>query len=364
MTLRSAFVIDSLCLVAGTYKVDVAVHRRNGVPYRLSSVALYHPRDLAAQRDRHRQAATPVDVFERHSYLWSVRTAEPLQSCRDSKRRRLPRASAHRGGRVVFTNGVFDLLHPGHVRYLSDARALGDALIVGVNSDRSVRANKGPARPITPEGERAELVASLRSVDAVTVFDEDTPHALITAVQPDVLVKGADWGPDNIVGRDVVEARGGTVVRIELAEGILVHASDRDESRGVGAVTTTAAPSLSLRSLLGEERGRRPRSAARQSTAGLTPASKALAAVQPPARASSRRRRCSSCPTDRDVEQMTSDARFFYGALEGASAAAVEQAVLPLPSIQVDPYRGMTPHFRVAAARARALHAAAAERRG
>jgi rfaE bifunctional protein nucleotidyltransferase chain/domain len=123
------------------------------------------------------------------------------------------------GGRVVFTNGVFDLLHPGHVRYLSDARALGDALIVGVNSDRSVRANKGPARPITPEGERAEILASLRSVDAVTVFDEDTPHALITAVQPDVLVKGTDWGPDNIVGRDVVEARGGAVVRVALAEG-------------------------------------------------------------------------------------------------------------------------------------------------
>jgi D-beta-D-heptose 7-phosphate kinase/D-beta-D-heptose 1-phosphate adenosyltransferase len=115
------------------------------------------------------------------------------------------------GGRVVFTNGVFDLLHPGHVRYLSDARALGDVLVVGVNSDQSVRAN--------PEGERAELIASLRSVDAVTVFDEDTPHALITAVQPDVLVKGADWGPDNIVGRDVVEGRGGHVVRVELAEG-------------------------------------------------------------------------------------------------------------------------------------------------
>jgi len=123
------------------------------------------------------------------------------------------------GGRVVFTNGVFDLLHPGHIRYLSDARALGDALIVGVNSDRSVRANKGPNRPITPEGERAELIASLGSVDAVSVFDDDTPHALITAVQPDVLVKGADWGPDNIVGRDVVEARGGTVVRVALAEG-------------------------------------------------------------------------------------------------------------------------------------------------
>jgi D-beta-D-heptose 7-phosphate kinase/D-beta-D-heptose 1-phosphate adenosyltransferase len=123
------------------------------------------------------------------------------------------------GGRVVFTNGVFDLLHPGHIRYLNDARTLGDALIVGVNSDRSVRANKGPTRPITPEAERAELIASLRSVDAVTVFDEDTPLALITAVQPDVLAKGADWGPENIVGRDVVEGRGGAVVRVKLAEG-------------------------------------------------------------------------------------------------------------------------------------------------
>ena len=124
-----------------------------------------------------------------------------------------------RGGTVVFTNGVFDLLHPGHVRYLRGARALGDALIVAVNSDRSVRANKGPERPINPEGERAELLLGLAAVDAVVIFDEDTPHAVISRVQPDVLVKGADWGPDNIVGRDVVEARGGRVVRITLTEG-------------------------------------------------------------------------------------------------------------------------------------------------
>jgi rfaE bifunctional protein nucleotidyltransferase chain/domain len=123
------------------------------------------------------------------------------------------------GGRVVFTNGVFDLLHPGHIRYLSDARAHGQALIVGVNSDRSVRANKGPERPITPEDERAELIASLRTVDAVTVFDEDTPQALIAAIQPEVLVKGADWGHDDIVGREIVEGRGGSVVRIPLAQG-------------------------------------------------------------------------------------------------------------------------------------------------
>jgi D-glycero-beta-D-manno-heptose 1-phosphate adenylyltransferase len=123
------------------------------------------------------------------------------------------------GGTVVFTNGVFDLLHPGHVRYLQEARRLGQALIVGVNSDRSVRANKGPTRPINPERERAEVLSALGCVDLAVVFDDETPYALITRVQPDVLVKGADWGADNIVGRDVVEARGGRVVRMPLAEG-------------------------------------------------------------------------------------------------------------------------------------------------
>lgn len=123
------------------------------------------------------------------------------------------------GRTVVFTNGVFDLLHPGHVRYLADARRLGDALIVGVNSDRSVRGIKGPERPITPEAERAEVLAALASVDAVVVFDEETPHELISRLQPDILVKGADWAADDIVGRDIVEARGGRVVRIPLAPG-------------------------------------------------------------------------------------------------------------------------------------------------
>lgn len=123
------------------------------------------------------------------------------------------------GGTVVFTNGVFDLLHPGHVRYLREARALGDALIVAVNSDRSVRANKGPGRPINPEHERAEVLLALDCVDAAVVFDEETPHAIVSAIKPDILVKGADWGPDHIVGRGVVEARGGRVVRIDLAPG-------------------------------------------------------------------------------------------------------------------------------------------------
>jgi D-beta-D-heptose 7-phosphate kinase/D-beta-D-heptose 1-phosphate adenosyltransferase len=123
------------------------------------------------------------------------------------------------GRRVVFTNGVFDLLHPGHVRYLQQARALGDVLVVGINTDRSVKANKGPGRPVTPEHERGEILEALECVDAVTVFDEETPHEIIADLQPDVLVKGADWAHDAIVGRDIVEARGGTVVRIAVEQG-------------------------------------------------------------------------------------------------------------------------------------------------
>ena len=119
----------------------------------------------------------------------------------------------------MFTNGVFDLIHVGHLRYLQQARALGDALIVGLNSDRSVGAVKGPGRPITPQEERAEILAALACVDAVVVFDETTPHDIIAAVQPDVLVKGADWAADAIVGRDIVEARGGRVVRIPIEPG-------------------------------------------------------------------------------------------------------------------------------------------------
>jgi D-beta-D-heptose 7-phosphate kinase/D-beta-D-heptose 1-phosphate adenosyltransferase len=125
-----------------------------------------------------------------------------------------------RGGAIiVFTNGVFDLLHPGHVRYLRQARALGDALIVGVNSDASVRRNKGPERPVNPEAERAEVLVALDCVDAAVIFDEDTPAEIVAACQPDILVKGADWPADQIVGRDTVEARGGRVVRIPVEAG-------------------------------------------------------------------------------------------------------------------------------------------------
>lgn len=123
------------------------------------------------------------------------------------------------GRRVVFTNGCFDLLHPGHVRYLAEARALGDALIVALNSDASVRRLKGTGRPILNEQERAEVMAALASVDFVTIFDEDTPRELIAAVLPDLLVKGGDWPIAQIVGREEVEAAGGRVLSLPYLEG-------------------------------------------------------------------------------------------------------------------------------------------------
>jgi rfaE bifunctional protein nucleotidyltransferase chain/domain len=123
------------------------------------------------------------------------------------------------GRRVVFTNGCFDLLHPGHVRCLAEARALGDLLVVAVNSDRSVRGNKGPERPLVPQNDRAEVLAALSSVDYVTIFDEPTPREIIARVLPSVLVKGADWAPNDVVGREEVEAAGGRVVSIPFAPG-------------------------------------------------------------------------------------------------------------------------------------------------
>jgi rfaE bifunctional protein nucleotidyltransferase chain/domain len=123
------------------------------------------------------------------------------------------------GRRVAFTNGVFDILHPGHVRYLRAARAEADVLIVAVNSDASARGNKGPDRPVTPERERAELLAALECVDAVLIFDDRTPAAVIEAIEPDILIKGADWAADQIVGRDTVERRGGRVVRVPVESG-------------------------------------------------------------------------------------------------------------------------------------------------
>ena len=143
--------------------------------------------------------------------------------------RRLQRA----GRRVVFTNGCFDLLHVGHVRYLRQAREFGDALVVGVNSDASVRRLKGPGRPLTPAKERAEILAALACVDFVTIFGAATPLQLIRAVGPDVLVKGGDWALDAIVGREVVEARGGRVVAIPFVK-------NRSTTALVGKIRATA----------------------------------------------------------------------------------------------------------------------------
>jgi D-beta-D-heptose 7-phosphate kinase/D-beta-D-heptose 1-phosphate adenosyltransferase len=123
------------------------------------------------------------------------------------------------GRRVVFTNGCFDLIHPGHVHFLAEAKALGDALIVAVNSDASARLLKGPGRPIFNQTERCEILAALESVDYVTVFDEPTPRGLIAALLPDVLVKGGDWALDQIVGREEVEAAGGQVYSLPYLEG-------------------------------------------------------------------------------------------------------------------------------------------------
>ena len=124
------------------------------------------------------------------------------------------------GGTVVFTNGCFDLLHAGHVDYLERSRQLGSALVVGLNTDDSVRRLKGPGRPIQSQDDRAKILAALACVSAVVLFDEDTPMELVCAIQPDVLVKGADWGDKTrVVGADVVEARGGRVVLMDLVPG-------------------------------------------------------------------------------------------------------------------------------------------------
>jgi rfaE bifunctional protein nucleotidyltransferase chain/domain len=123
------------------------------------------------------------------------------------------------GRRVVLTNGCFDLLHPGHLALLEAARAHGDVLVVAINSDRSVRRIKGEGRPLVPEAERAETLLALETVDRVVVYDEPTPLEVVKALGPDVLVKGADWAEDAIVGREEVEAAGGKVVRVEMVPG-------------------------------------------------------------------------------------------------------------------------------------------------
>jgi rfaE bifunctional protein nucleotidyltransferase chain/domain len=160
------------------------------------------------------------------------------------------------GRRVVFTNGCFDLLHPGHIRCLEQARALGDALIVGLNSDMSAQKLKGPGRPVIPERERAEILAALEAVDAVVIFDELTPREVISRLLPDVLVKGGDWPGDQIVGRKEVEAAGGRVVSIPMVSGYSTsailqkirssfgpnRANKKRQPNGLGPSMTTKRP--------------------------------------------------------------------------------------------------------------------------
>ena len=145
------------------------------------------------------------------AYMHKIRTLEEMKEARE-------RLKAE-GKSVVFTNGCFDLLHPGHVRYLAEARDLGNFMIVAVNSDRSVREIKGPGRPIQDEKARTEVLAALSAVDGVLIFDEDNPLRVIEALLPDILVKGGDWEEDRIIGSHAVKAAGGEVRRIRFLEG-------------------------------------------------------------------------------------------------------------------------------------------------
>lgn len=162
-------------------------------------------RRAANRRGGHVPRVTPVRAVSKVKTLAGVvRAVRKLQAA---------------GRRVVFTNGCFDLLHRGHTRYLERARSLGDALVVAINSDRSVRTLKGPGRPVVPDAQRAEVLAALAAVDYVVVFEEPDPARVIRAVRPDVLVKGGDWPISQIVGADFVQSRGGRVLSLPYVEG-------------------------------------------------------------------------------------------------------------------------------------------------
>jgi D-beta-D-heptose 7-phosphate kinase/D-beta-D-heptose 1-phosphate adenosyltransferase len=175
--------------------------------------------NVAAGIEVTKVGAVPVSRNEIINELMLKHRAQPQKVLPVSELVRVLRTHRQRREKIVFTNGCFDILHLGHVKFLDFARSQGDVLVVGLNSDRSVRAIKGLRRPIMPQGERAGLLAALESVDYVTMFEEPTPARLIRQVSPDVLVKGVDWRDKGVVGREFVEARGGKVVLAPLVEG-------------------------------------------------------------------------------------------------------------------------------------------------
>jgi len=167
--------------------------------------------------------------------IQKIKTLEEIIGLRNQFRKQ--------GKKVVFTNGCFDILHKGHVRYLNQARSLGDVLIVGINSDSSVREIKGPSRPIVPESERAEVLAALGCVDYVFIFADPTPERVIEALVPDVLVKGADWKISEIIGRDTVEKAGGIVRNLPLVEGSSTSGIIQKVIRNCGPAAAQENPS-------------------------------------------------------------------------------------------------------------------------
>jgi rfaE bifunctional protein nucleotidyltransferase chain/domain len=222
--------LSDLRLVEGTYLLDVAVHRRDGTPYdyhrgrhsfriksRIKDVGVYRPPHrwrFAGGLEVESPAPRPELDLARENESQGGAGMRSRESVAEERRR-----WREEGRRVVLTNGCFDLLHPGHIALLEAARAQGDVLVVALNSDRSVTRIKGEGRPLVPEAERAETLLALEAVDRVVVYDEPTPLEVVKALLPDVLVKGADWAEDAIVGRAEVEAAGGKVVRVEMVPG-------------------------------------------------------------------------------------------------------------------------------------------------
>jgi D-beta-D-heptose 7-phosphate kinase/D-beta-D-heptose 1-phosphate adenosyltransferase len=199
-------------------KKDIANPLSHSIPaQKVSTLIMNEPSARKAGLDRTLQtpptgdniaSSPPGGILMNHKKIKNIRAIKSIVARLRARRKK-----------VVFTNGCFDILHVGHIHYLRKARSLGDILVVGLNTDRSVRQIKGEKRPIVPQKDRAEVLAALEFVDYVVLFDEPDPFSLIQKVKPTILVKGADWPKDKIIGRDVVEKTGGRVVRIPLVPG-------------------------------------------------------------------------------------------------------------------------------------------------